>query len=79
MIKQAKDLGKLIKKQRKKMKLTQMELAGLCCTGCRFIVELEAGKPTVQFDKAIYVANNVGLDLYVKERGAPDENSTGNM
>lgn len=69
MIKTAKDLGLLIKQRRKEMGLTQTELAGICKVGNRFLVELEAGKPTIQFDKALYVAANVGLELSVRKKG----------
>jgi y4mF family transcriptional regulator len=70
MIKTAKDLGIIIRDRRKEMKLSQAELAGLCGVGNRFIVELEAGKPTIQFDKALYVAMNLGLELRIAEKGA---------
>ena len=66
MIKTAKDLGLLIKQRRKTMGLSQAELAGICKVGNRFIVELEAGKPTIQFDKALHVATNVGLKLQLQ-------------
>jgi y4mF family transcriptional regulator len=69
MIKTAKDLGIIIKDRRKEMKLSQAELAGLCGVGNRFIVELEAGKPTIQFNKALYVAMNLGLELRIAKRG----------
>ncbi len=69
MIKTAKDLGLLIKQSRKAMGLSQAELAGVCKVGNRFIVELEAGKPTIQFDKALYVAANVGLELQLHKKG----------
>jgi y4mF family transcriptional regulator len=69
MIKTAKDLGIIIKDRRKEMKLSQAELAGLCGVGNRFIVELEAGKPTIQFDKALYVAMNLGLELCIGKKG----------
>lgn len=69
MIKTAKDLGILIRQRRKEMGLSQADLAGICNVGNRFLVELEAGKPTVQFDKALYVAANVGLELHVRKKG----------
>jgi y4mF family transcriptional regulator len=69
MIKTAKDLGIIIKDRRKEMKLSQAELAGLCGVGNRFIVELEAGKPTIQFDKALYIAMNLGLELRIIKKG----------
>jgi y4mF family transcriptional regulator len=69
VIKTVKELGALIRIHRKNMKLSQADLAGLCGVGNRFIVELEAGKPTVQFDKAVYVAGNVGLELRIARKG----------
>lgn len=69
MIKTAKDLGTLIRQRRKEMGLSQADLAGICNVGNRFLVELEAGKPTVQFDKALHVAANVGLELHVYKKG----------
>lgn len=51
------------------MRLSQAELAGICNVGNRFLVELEAGKPTIQFDKALHVAANVGLKLHVHKKG----------
>ena len=51
------------------MGLSQADLAGICNVGNRFLVELEAGKPTVQFDKALHVAANVGLELHVRKKG----------
>ena len=69
MIKTAKDLGILIRQRRKEMGLSQADLAGICNVGNRFLVELEAGKPTVQFDKALCVAANVGLELHLRKKG----------
>jgi y4mF family transcriptional regulator len=69
MIKTAKDLGALIRQRRKEMGLSQADLAGICNVGNRFLVELEAGKPTIQFDKALHVAANVGLELRVRKKG----------
>ena len=69
MIKTAKDLGALIRQRRKEMGLSQADLSGICNVGNRFLVELEAGKPTIQFDKALHVAANVGLELHVHKKG----------
>ena len=73
MIQTAKDLGVLIKQQRKAIGMSQADLAGICNVGTRFIVELEAGKPTVQFDKALYVAISVGIELQAHKRGNKNE------
>ncbi len=69
MIKTAKDLGISIRQRRKGMGLSQTDLAGICKVGNRFLVELEAGKPTVQFDKALHVAANLGLELHLRKKG----------
>lgn len=64
----ASDLGVLVRQKRKQLKINQTDLAGLCNVGTRFISELENGKPTLEFDKVIKVANNLGLNLLVRER-----------
>ena len=45
------NLSSFIKYQRKKLKLTQQELAAKAGIGIRFIRELEQGKETMQLDK----------------------------
>ncbi|WP_349370438.1 helix-turn-helix transcriptional regulator [Salinarimonas sp.] len=57
------DLGALVRARRKALGLTQADLAARCGTGERFIVELEAGKSTVQLGKALLAAREVGLRL----------------
>ncbi len=67
-IKSAKDIGKIVARYRKIQRLTQIELAGLAQTGTRFISELENGKSTIQFDKAMHVLDLLGIDILAKER-----------
>jgi y4mF family transcriptional regulator len=69
IIENVKQLGDLIKVARKEMGFTQAELANFCNVGNRFIVELESGKPTLQFDKVLSIAHLVGLELAVNKRG----------
>ncbi|MDY0276862.1 MAG: helix-turn-helix domain-containing protein [Acholeplasma sp.] len=59
----AKTFGQIIKIQRKKLGLTQAYLAALANTGTRFISDLENGKPTVQLDKALHVANILSIKV----------------
>lgn len=40
----------------------------MCDVGTMFVSQLENGKPTAQLDKAIRVANMVGLDIALQER-----------
>jgi HTH-type transcriptional regulator / antitoxin HipB len=62
-IKNAAEFGALIRQRRRKLGLTQDELAARCGVGLRFIIELEAGKPSCQLGKALTAAVEVGLHL----------------
>lgn len=68
-IKDSKQLGQIIRKRRKEMDLTQKELSDLCDTGNRFISELENGKGTVQFEKALRIINALGLEIQITNKG----------
>ena len=57
------ELGELIRRARRKLGITQLELAMSIDAGARFIVELEAGKPTAQLGKALAAAKAVGIRL----------------
>lgn len=63
------DLGRLVRELREKQGATQADLANFARTGQRFIVELEAGKPTVRFDKVLQVLGILGVDLLAARRG----------
>lgn len=65
----AADLGRFIRARRKELGYSQRELAEFCGCGTRFISDLENGKKTVQFGKALFVASMLGLNLYVESRG----------
>ena len=58
-------LGALIRRTRKSQGLRQDELAGASGVGLRFIVDLEAGKPTIQLGKALKVLQALGCTLTV--------------
>lgn len=64
----AKEFGQAIRDRRKKLGYTQTELAEVCDVGIMFISQLERGKPTAQLEKAIRVANRIGLNLDLSER-----------
>lgn len=55
------DFGKLMREIRKKTKLTQADLAAASGTGERFIRDLERGKATCQLEKALFVAQMLGI------------------
>lgn len=74
-IESANDFGALIKKVRNAQELTQPELAGACGVGLRFIVDLEKGKPTCEIEKALVVANMLGIKLLAQEPPSLNEAS----
>lgn len=59
----AEAFGALIKRVRSEQKLTQPQLAAACGVGVRFIVDLEKGKPTCELEKALLVAQMLGIRL----------------
>jgi y4mF family transcriptional regulator len=63
MIRSAQDFGAMIKERRKALGWTQAQLAARSGTGERFIVELEAGKPTCHLEKSLIAARAVGIEL----------------
>lgn len=63
MIDNATQFGAAVASARKALGLTQRELALAINSGERFIVDLEAGKPTAQLGKALAAAKAVGLRL----------------
>ncbi len=63
MIRNAKDFGEMVSQARKGLGITQRELALAINSGERFIVDLEAGKPTAQLGKALAAAQAAGVRL----------------
>ncbi|HEX6017566.1 MAG TPA: helix-turn-helix transcriptional regulator [Burkholderiaceae bacterium] len=64
------ELGALIREQRKRLALKQLDLAGLGNTGNRFIVDLENGKPTVQLQKVLDLMDLLGLEVVVRTKAS---------
>jgi y4mF family transcriptional regulator len=64
----AKKIGLLIKNTRKKLGVTQRDLALTSGTGLRFIIELEQGKPTCQLEKTLTVLQTLGLKIMIENR-----------
>jgi y4mF family transcriptional regulator len=63
MIATAKEFGATLSRARKALGLTQRQLAMSIGVGERFIVDLEAGKPTAQLGKALAAAKAAGMHL----------------
>lgn len=68
-IRNASDIGKTIRAERKAQGFTQTELAQACGVGLTFVSNLENGKETAEIGKALHVARMLGLDLFVAKRG----------
>lgn len=58
-------IGELVKSTRKRMGVTQKDLAMTSGTGLRFIIELEQGKATCQLGKALTVLQTLGIRIEV--------------
>ncbi len=58
-------LGLIVRRERKAQKLKQAELAAVSGVGIRFIVDLEAGKPTLQLEKVLRVITTLGCDIII--------------
>lgn len=57
--------GLIVRRERKAQKLKQAELAAVSGVGIRFIVDLEAGKPTLQLEKVLRVIMTLGCDITI--------------
>lgn len=62
------DIGQLVQKKRKEMKLTQKQASSLCNVGTRFFSELENGKPTLEISKVFHVVNSLGMEINIIDR-----------
>lgn len=65
----AKSFGSAIRLRRKELGYTQTYLSEFTGFSVSFISDLERGKVTAELGKAIYLANLLGMDLYMEKRG----------
>jgi y4mF family transcriptional regulator len=61
----SKSLGLIVHRERKAQKLRQAELAAAAGVGIRFIVDLEAGKPTLQLEKVLHILATLGCNVSI--------------
>jgi y4mF family transcriptional regulator len=61
----SKSLGSIVHRERKAQGLRQAELAAAAGVGVRFIVDLEAGKPTLQLEKMLHVLATLGCNVII--------------
>ena len=65
----AADFGKAVKERRKELGYTQKYLSDFTGYSTSFISELENGKPTIELERALRLANLLGLDVLMEVRG----------
>lgn len=75
LVRSSVELGAVIREQRKRLALKQLDLAGLGNTGNRFIVDLENGKPTVQLQKVLDLMDLLGLEVVVRTKASRSTSS----
>lgn len=56
-------IGKLIRVTRKRLGVTQKDLALTSGTGTRFIIDVEKGKKTCQIGKVLAILNTLGIRI----------------
>lgn len=64
-------LGAALRSARKQLGLTQPQLALAAGVGVRFVVDLEAGKPTVRLENVLRVIDALGGQLHVAGLPSP--------
>lgn len=62
-----KEIGRMIRQERKSQGITQRALAMTANTAPRFISDLENGKPTCEIGKALQVIQCLGISVELKE------------
>jgi y4mF family transcriptional regulator len=56
-------IGQLVRESRKRLGVTQKDLALTSGTGLRFVIDLEKGKETCQIGKALTVLQTLGIKI----------------
>src|SRR4029077_7725438 len=61
----ASSFGLMVRSRRKALNMRQDQLALVAGVGRRFVIDLEAGKPSCQLGRSLLVAKALGLDLAI--------------
>ena len=67
------EIGKIVRTTRKKMRVTQADLALTSGTGLRFIIDVEKGKPTCQIGKVLTVLQTLGIEASLRPPALEEE------
>lgn len=57
-------VGDIVRRSRRRCGLTQADLALDAGTGRRFVSDVEAGKPTVEFESLMKLCKSLGVRLF---------------
>ena len=57
------EVGKIVRASRKRLGVTQKDLALTSGTGLRFVIDLEKGKDTCQIGKVLTVLQTLGIQI----------------
>jgi y4mF family transcriptional regulator len=64
----AQELGRLVRRRRVELGMTQTEVAEVADTTLRFLSELERGKPTARLENVMRVMATLGIELEARVR-----------
>ena len=70
-IRSPQQLGEALRLARKQLGLTQPRLALAAGVGVRFIVDLEAGKPTLRLENILWVIDSLGGEILLSGLPTP--------
>jgi HTH-type transcriptional regulator / antitoxin HipB len=76
-IRSPKQLGEALRLARKHLGLTQPQLALAASVGVRFVVDLEAGKPTVRLEQVLRVIEALGGEITLNGLPLPTSKDNG--
>ena len=65
----ASQLAEIVRRERKRQKVSQIRLSQLADVGVRFVRDLEDGKETVQLDKVLAVLETLGIAIELSSSG----------
>ena len=70
IVSDAEMFGEVLRRRRKELHYTQSFLSEFSGLSVSFISDLENGKTTAELEKALFLANLLGLDCCLTARGA---------
>ncbi len=68
-----KEIGELIRAERKRQNILQQDLAELSGVSLHFLSNLENGKASVEFQKVLLVFRSLGIEIQLTTRQAAED------